>query len=324
MNAASRSVETGTDSKAGLHATFPLARRGGYDSDAVDAWVRNLATELSGAADHVKTLEDENSSLRELVNQLKERVASIDKPSYSGLGGHAAQLLQLAEQEAADVRVRATRESDELMKRAEKEASLLRTAAADDAGELRTRAVAELEDHRRNLLGNALAHLVERLESDESANHEGQTTGHSDTSIDGVLQARALTELIDLYRVRSVLRASQHGYSQRRLAKLLGTSQTDIHRILRRARAMPETVSESPRELILKFLAGMISRGRLLGLLSETERGHVAPGNQEDGYQPGAWDEIRTAHLDGLIGEDLYEELRGQGFTSSRRKSDRA
>ena len=37
--------------KNSAEATFPLARRGGYDADAVDAWVRNQATELGGAAD---------------------------------------------------------------------------------------------------------------------------------------------------------------------------------------------------------------------------------------------------------------------------------
>ena len=30
--------------KNSAEATFPLARRGGYDADAVDAWVRSQAT----------------------------------------------------------------------------------------------------------------------------------------------------------------------------------------------------------------------------------------------------------------------------------------
>ena len=147
--------------KNSAEATFPLARRGGYDSDAVDAWVRNQASELTGAAEHVKSLEDENTALRELVNQLKEQAESVDHPSYSGLGGHAAQLLQLAEQEAKDVRSRATREADEVLKKAEEEAALLRTAAAKDSEELRTRAVTELEDKRRTLLEEAEAKHAE-------------------------------------------------------------------------------------------------------------------------------------------------------------------
>jgi cell division septum initiation protein DivIVA len=147
--------------KNSAEATFPLARRGGYDADAVDAWVRNQATELTGAADRVKALEEETNSLRELVSQLKQQADSVDKPSYSGLGGHAAQLLQLAEQEALDVRTRASRESEEMLKKAEEEASLLRTAAAKEAEELRTRAVTELEDKRRSLLEEAEAKHAE-------------------------------------------------------------------------------------------------------------------------------------------------------------------
>ncbi|MGH3459209.1 DivIVA domain-containing protein [Aeromicrobium sp.] len=147
--------------KNSAEATFPLARRGGYDSDAVDAWVRNQASELSGAADRVKSLENEVSELRETVSQFKERADSVDKPSYTTLGGHAAQLLQLAEREAEDVRTRAAREAEEFVKKAEEEASLLRTAAAKDAEELRTRAVTELEDKRRSLLEEAEAKKAE-------------------------------------------------------------------------------------------------------------------------------------------------------------------
>ena len=81
-------------------AAFPLARRGGYDSDAVDAWVRTQTAELQKAAAAVQALQEENDELHDIVEQLRERVESIERPSYAGLGGHAAQLLQLAEQEA--------------------------------------------------------------------------------------------------------------------------------------------------------------------------------------------------------------------------------
>src|SRR5690349_16678556 len=110
--------------KNSAEATFPLARRGGYDSDAVDAWVRNQASELTAAAETVSSLQKENAQLRESLNQLRERVDSVDKPSYAGLGGHAAQLLQLAEQEAEDVRNRAEREAVEAIMKAEEEANL--------------------------------------------------------------------------------------------------------------------------------------------------------------------------------------------------------
>ena len=127
-------------------ASFPLARRGGYDSDAVDAWVRSQSAELKSAADTVKKLTAENENLRELIEKLKDRVEAVEKPTYTGLGNHAAQLLGLAEQEAEDVRNRAVREADELVKKAEEEASMVRAAANHEAEEMRTKAVTELEE----------------------------------------------------------------------------------------------------------------------------------------------------------------------------------
>ena len=102
-------------------ASFPLARRGGYDSDAVDAWVRTQSAEFKNAADGQVATENEN--LRDLIEKLKDRVEAVEKPTYTGLGNHAAQLLGLAEQEAEDVRNRAVREADELVKKAEEEAA---------------------------------------------------------------------------------------------------------------------------------------------------------------------------------------------------------
>ncbi|RYJ02204.1 MAG: hypothetical protein EON52_20040, partial [Actinomycetales bacterium] len=138
-------------------ASFPLARRGGYDPDAVDAWARTQSTELQSAAETVSALQQENNELHDLVAELKERVDSVDRPSYSGLGNHAAQLLGLAEQEAEDVRSKATREATEVVKRAQEEAALIRTAATKEAEDLRTRAVSELEEKRRTLLDEAEA-----------------------------------------------------------------------------------------------------------------------------------------------------------------------
>lgn len=138
-------------------ASFPLARRGGYDPDAVDAWARTQSAELQNAAETVQALQTENNELHDLVAELKERVDSVDRPSYSGLGNHAAQLLGLAEQEAEDVRSKANREATEVVKRAQEEAALIRTAATKEAEDLRTRAVSELEEKRRTLLDEAEA-----------------------------------------------------------------------------------------------------------------------------------------------------------------------
>ena len=58
-------------------ASFPLARRGGYDSDAVDAWVRTQSAELKHAAENAKALAEENENLRSLIEKLKDRVEAV-------------------------------------------------------------------------------------------------------------------------------------------------------------------------------------------------------------------------------------------------------
>lgn len=37
--------------------------------------------------------------------------------------------------------------------------------------------------------------------------------------------------------------------------------------------------------------------------------GTHAPGEQQDGYLPGAWDEVRSAYLDGHVSEEAYDVL---------------
>ncbi len=86
---------------------FPLARRGGYDPNAVHAWARNQEAELARAGDQIAELRSERSALAAQIAELREQIQTIGTPSYASLGGHAAQLLKLSEQEAADVRTRA-------------------------------------------------------------------------------------------------------------------------------------------------------------------------------------------------------------------------
>jgi hypothetical protein len=49
----------------------------------------------------------------------------------------------------------------------------------------------------------------------------------------------------------------------------------------------------------------------LARLLAQIEalHGTFAPGEQVDGYLPGAWDEVRSAYMDGHISEQAYTAL---------------
>jgi len=136
-----------------------------------------------------------------------------------------------------------------------------------------------------------------------------QFSGHDDDSSPetALRQVRARTELCGLAEVRVVRQATKAGLSQRAIAKLLGTSQTNVHRLLRQSRAVDDR--RGPREVILCYVAGEISRGALIGSLSDLARGSH-PEDGGDGYLPGTWDEVRAAFLDGLLAETDYEELR--------------
>src|SRR5680860_1404141 len=136
-------------------SAFPMARRGGYDTDAVDTFLRSRAADFERAEQSAKASKGESDGLRKELATLKETAKAVERPSYSGLGGHAAQLLGLAEQEADDVRSRAIREADDTVKSATEEAAVIRAAAAKEADELRGAAVAELEAKRKQLLDDA-------------------------------------------------------------------------------------------------------------------------------------------------------------------------
>ena len=124
--------------------------------------------------------------------------------------------------------------------------------------------------------------------------------------------ARAWEELAALEKTRAALGAADDGMSQREIGELLDVPQTEVHRLLRRARTSGRDWGrEGARELILRYRAGLISRGTMVGSLSSAERGRSGDGF-EDGYVPGAWDEIRDAYLDGLLADDEYDELRSR------------
>jgi DNA-binding CsgD family transcriptional regulator len=141
-------------------------------------------------------------------------------------------------------------------------------------------------------------------------------TSRQEEWLEHLRSIRARFELLETERERGLLVASAAGHSQREIAHALGESQATVHRLLARARARQQ-VDQNPRAIkarhfLLKFLAGDLSRGELLGRLKGVAPGVVAPGNQVDGYISGSWDEVRTAYLDGLINSALYEYLRTQ------------
>src|SRR5699024_2467459 len=132
------------DSADAQSPTFPQIRRGGYDTDAVDAFVRSTRSELESrskdldeAQSRAITLQTELTQLRQTVESLQEQVEEAGNPSYKGLGAHAAQLLELAEQEAREVRESAQQEADDMRAEARQDIEAEHAKAAKQIDDMR-------------------------------------------------------------------------------------------------------------------------------------------------------------------------------------------
>jgi len=134
-------------------------------------------------------------------------------------------------------------------------------------------------------------------------------------------RVRALSELLQVNEERAVERASADGRTQREIAAALGKPQTQVHRILRRARLSESEARTPAREVILQYKSGAITQGMMIGLLRGAAEGSSAGGQHDDGYAPDDWDEIRSAYMTGLLTEAEYEELRhGTAHPGARRR----
>jgi cell division septum initiation protein DivIVA len=153
---------------------FPIARRGGYDPNAVDAWARNQVAELARSGDVIAELRANNEALQKQIGELSEQMETVGQPTYAALGGHAAQLLKLSEQEAADVRTRARREADDLVTSAQEEADALLSAATVESENLRANALTDVEAHRKRIQDQTVAANAEAVAFAEDLRAQAQ------------------------------------------------------------------------------------------------------------------------------------------------------
>lgn len=120
---------------------------------------------------------------------------------------------------------------------------------------------------------------------------------------------RARRELLAAEEAQAAVEAAGDGLTQRQIGALLGRSQSDVHRLLRRAR---NSEPNEARLLILRTVAGDESRGTMVGSLRPgLTRGRFPDGEQVDGYEAGVLDEVRRAFMEGFLSEDEYNEIRG-------------
>lgn len=136
---------------AAVTPTFTVVRRGGYDKAAVDAYVARMAAASAGTS----SAQQELASLRDTVADLEQRLSEVDNPTYAGLGGRAAAVLRLAQEEADALRTRAQQAAEQSRTRILREAEALRADAEKEAADIRTVQMQEIEERRASVLAEA-------------------------------------------------------------------------------------------------------------------------------------------------------------------------
>src|SRR5688500_16435919 len=72
--------------------TFPVVRRGGYDTAAVDRQVHTWAGEKAGLTASLDEARAKASALEKKVAALEAKMAENENPTYAGLGGRASEM----------------------------------------------------------------------------------------------------------------------------------------------------------------------------------------------------------------------------------------
>lgn len=124
------------------------------------------------------------------------------------------------------------------------------------------------------------------------------------------LQRQARQRVDRLDELRAAKNAADRNLTQREIADLLATSQTQVHRLLQALERRGGTIEQDPEEIILRTFAYDSSRDEMVKALKVFPYtfGEEAPYPQE-GRLPGTWDQVVTAYAQGMLGEDEFDEV---------------
>lgn len=164
---------------------------------------------------------------------------------------------------------------------------------------------------------NDVDRVVEAL-----ARKTGRQPGTVRKVIDDLVRGRDQRELAELQIRRGIYRLADLGASQREIARIVGLSQPEVSRRLKRR--VLATTRLSPREVILRRAAGTIGSQEMLDTLSTMPLTAKVPGRSGayDGAATatGTAKQLMAALRDGLLTEDEYEAVRyARGSRSGRR-----
>ena len=138
-----------------------------------------------------------------------------------------------------------------------------------------------------------------------------------------VRRLRSQRDLLELEIRREVKHLRKDGLSEQKIAALVGMSQPTIHRMLEVSEKDPDPPegfkSATPSEICQRYDAGEFDREELIDQLA---RFPYAEGGRTDGYDsllvdpPGTWSEVSQATEQGLIDEDVYEDVFNRRHTT--------
>ena len=126
---------------------LPTVRRGGYDTAAVDSFVRTTSAEKAGLAASLTEAQSRLKALQAEVDSLRTTVEENQNPTYAGLGGKASELLRLAEEQSAEVIAEANAHAAQIRQQAQRDAASVKAEAEADTADLRASSARELEEH---------------------------------------------------------------------------------------------------------------------------------------------------------------------------------
>ncbi|WP_083701695.1 Lrp/AsnC family transcriptional regulator [Tersicoccus sp. Bi-70] len=103
--------------------------------------------------------------------------------------------------------------------------------------------------------------------------------------------------------------------TQVEIARKLGVSQPEVHRMLRKVDHFPELLDRTPREVILDFHAELINHSEMMDELKVWPFTFSTPAEPKNPLSPsarGSWEDVVDAvHRDLLLVEDYDELLHG-------------
>jgi cell division septum initiation protein DivIVA len=143
--------------------TLPTVRRGGYDTAAVDSYLRTASAERAGLAASLTEAQSRLQSLHAEVEALRTKVEENEHPTYAGLGGKASEMLRLAEEQASDVLEEATAHAAQIRQQAQRDAASVKAEAERDAEDMRVVQMRELEESRSRTMADIEAHRTRAL-----------------------------------------------------------------------------------------------------------------------------------------------------------------